>query len=147
MTARQPSTPDQLDWLVTDFTERVPGVAHAAVVSADGLLLDASKHLPVDRADQLAAVASGLTSLTRGAASCFEAGAVREVVVQMRRGTLLLMAVGEGSSLAILAAPTADIGQIAYEAALLVGRVGRTLTPELRVKLRGEGGTLLSQRA
>ena len=29
-------------WLVTDFTQRVAGVAHAIVVSADGLLLTAS---------------------------------------------------------------------------------------------------------
>ena len=57
-----------LNWLVTNFVDRVPGVAHAVVVSADGLLLVASEGLPRDRADQLAAVASGLTSLTQGAA-------------------------------------------------------------------------------
>ena len=28
-----------LNWLVTNFVDRVPGVAHAVVVSADGLLL------------------------------------------------------------------------------------------------------------
>lgn len=67
MTSTQ-SKPSQFGWLVNDFAERVTGVAHAVVVSADGLLLTASSRLPVDRADQLAAVASGLISLTSGAA-------------------------------------------------------------------------------
>jgi predicted regulator of Ras-like GTPase activity (Roadblock/LC7/MglB family) len=35
-----------LNWLVTNFVDRVPGVAHAVVVSADGLLLVASEGLP-----------------------------------------------------------------------------------------------------
>lgn len=132
-------------WLVNDFTERVPGVAHAIVVSADGLLLSSSARLPADRADQLAAVASGLGSLTHGAARCFEAGAVRETVVEMERGVMLLMAISDGSSLAVLAAPNCDIGQVAYEMALLVERVGQMLTPELRAELQG-GGRLLAQQ-
>ena len=132
-------------WLVNDFTERVPGVAHAIVVSADGLLLSSSARLPGDRADQLAAVASGLGSLTQGAARCFEAGAVRETVVEMERGVMLLMAVSDGSSLAVLAAPNCDIGQVAYEMALLVERVGQLLTPQLRAELQGSGRMLAQQ--
>ena len=73
MTTLSPAA-QNLNWLVTNFVDRVPGVAHAVVVSADGLLLVASEGLPRDRADQLAAVASGLTSLTQGAARCFEGG-------------------------------------------------------------------------
>ena len=132
-------------WLVNDFTERVPGVAHAIAVSADGLLLSSSARLPGDRADQLAAVASGLGSLTQGAARCFEAGAVRETVVEMERGVMLLMAVSDGSSLAVLAAPNCDIGQVAYEMALLVERVGQLLTPQLRAELQGSGRMLAQQ--
>lgn len=133
------SKQERFGWLVTDFAERVPGVAHAVVVSADGLLLTASARLPEDRADQLSAVASGLMSLTQGAARCFEAGAVRETVVQMDRGVMLLMAISDGSCLAVLAAPNCDIGQVAYEMTLLVDRVGQMLTPELRAELQGAG--------
>ena len=61
-------------------------MAHAAVVSADGLLLTRSEDLPGDRADQLAAMASGLGSLTGGAALCFSAGAVVQTVVEMDQG-------------------------------------------------------------
>ncbi len=132
-------------WLVTDFTERVPGVAHAVVVSADGLLLTSSARLPGDRADQLAAVASGLSSLTMGAARCFEAGPVRETVVEMERGVMLLMAISDGSSFAVLGAPNCDIGQVAYEMTLLVERVGQLLTPELRAELQGSQRLLTRQ--
>jgi predicted regulator of Ras-like GTPase activity (Roadblock/LC7/MglB family) len=44
--------PSQFGWLVNDFAERVPGVAHAVVVSADGLLLTSSARLP-DRVGQI----------------------------------------------------------------------------------------------
>jgi uncharacterized protein len=124
-------------WLITDFVRRVPGAAHAVVVSADGLLLARSQGLPKDRADQLAAVASGLVSLTFGAARCFEAGAVNQTVVEMERGYLFLMAISDGSSLAVLAAPNSDIGTVAYEMTMLVDRVGQQMTPELRVQLQG----------
>jgi predicted regulator of Ras-like GTPase activity (Roadblock/LC7/MglB family) len=124
-------------WLITDFVRRVPGAAHAVVVSADGLLLAGSQGLPKDRADQLAAVASGLVSLTSGAARCFEAGFVNQTVVEMERGYLFLMSISDGSSLAVLAAPNSDIGTVAYEMTLLVDRVGMQMTPELRSQLQG----------
>ncbi|GLZ39494.1 roadblock/LC7 domain-containing protein [Actinokineospora sp. NBRC 105648] len=146
MTSTQ-SKPGQFGWLVNDFADRVSGVAHAVVVSADGLLLTSSARLPIDRADQLAAVASGLVSLTQGAARCFEAGAVKETVVEMERGIMLLMAISDGSCLAILAAPTCDIGQVAYEMTLLVDRVGQILTPELRAALQGSAGRMVGQPA
>lgn len=127
---------NRFGWLVTNFAERVPGVAHAVVVSADGLLLTASSRLPRDRADQLAAVASGIVSLTQGAARCFEAGGVVQTVVEMERGIVLLMSISDGSCLAVLASPTCDIGLIGYEMTLLVDRVGQLLTPELRAELQ-----------
>jgi len=139
--ADQVSRPEQFGWLVNSFAERVPGVAHATVVSADGLLLVASAALPRDRADQLAAVTSGLLSLTQGAACCFEADQVLQTVVDMERGSLLDMSIPGGSSLAVLAAPGCDIGLVGYEMALLVQRVGDLLTPELgRAPRHGAAG-------
>jgi predicted regulator of Ras-like GTPase activity (Roadblock/LC7/MglB family) len=120
---------DKCRWLINEFVDRVPGVAHGITVSADGLLLAGSGALPEDRADQLAAVSSGLLSLTEGAARCFEAGNVRETIVEMDAGTMLLMAISDGSCLSILADPGYDIGQIAYEMALLVEKFSSQLTP------------------
>jgi len=129
-------TQNQFGWLVNDFAERVPGVAHAVVVSADGLLLTASNRLPLDRADQLAAVASGLVSLTQGAARCFEAGNVVQTVIEMERGFLFLMSISDGSCLAVLAATSCDVGLVGYEMALLVERTGDVLTPAVRNELQ-----------
>ncbi len=121
-----------LNWLVTAFVERAISVAHAIVVSADGLPLAVSRDLPPDRVDQLAAVTSGLTSLMLGAARMFEAGSVNQTVVEMHRGLLIVMSISGGSSLAVLAAPDCDMGLVAYEMALLAERAGRVLTPEVR---------------
>ena len=131
-----PLRPGQFGWLVDSFVQQVPGVAHAVVVSADGLLLVASSGLPRDRADQLAAVTSGLVSLTQGAARCFDAGGVVQTVVEMERGIVLAMAISDGSSLTVLASPSCDIGLIGYEMTLLVDRAGKLLTPELRAQLQ-----------
>ncbi|MDQ4103796.1 MAG: roadblock/LC7 domain-containing protein [Actinomycetota bacterium] len=131
---------DRFEWLVDDFVNRVAGVAHALVLSAEGMPLGASAYLPRDRADQLAAVASGLVSLTQGAARCFDAGEVVQTVVEMQRGIVLLMSISDGSSLAVLAAPGCDIGLVGYEMTLLVDRVGQQLTPRTRADLHGALG-------
>lgn len=123
-------------WLVTNFTRRTAGVAHAVVVSVDGLLLAVSDRLPPDRADQFAAIASGLLSLTDGAARCFDAGRVVQTAVDLERGTMVLMSISDGSCLAALASPTCDMGVVAYEMSQLVEQVGQMLTPELRAELR-----------
>ena len=56
-----------LTWLVNNFVAEVPGVTHAVVVSADGLLLSASAELSDERAQQRSAVASGARSLAKEA--------------------------------------------------------------------------------
>jgi uncharacterized protein len=121
-----------LNWLVTSFAERVPDVAHAVVVSADGLTLAVSEGFPRERADQLAAVTSGLTSLAQGSARLFEAGVVVQTVVEMQAGVLVIMAISTGASLAVLASSACDLGLVAYEMTLLVERAGRMLTPATR---------------
>jgi uncharacterized protein len=118
-----------LNGLITTFVERVDSVAHAIVVSSDGLPMAFSRGFPADRVDQLAAVTSGLASLTQGASRVFEGGVVNQTVVEMQRGVLIMMAISDGSSLAVLAAPDCDMGLVAYEMVLLVEQVGTTLTP------------------
>lgn len=120
-----------LSWLVTNLVERVPDVAHAIVVSSDGLPLAISAGFPQEHADQLAAITSGLASLTEGASRVFEGGAVAQTVVEMHRGVLVVMAISNGASLAVLATAV-DLGLVAYEMTLLVERVGRVLTPAVR---------------
>ena len=121
-----------LSWLITAFTERVPSVANAAVVSSDGLPLAFSDGLAAGRVDHLAAVTSSITSLVQSAARLFEGGPVAQTLVTMERGMLLVMSISDGSSLAVLAAADCDLGLVAYEMAMLAEQAGRVLTPEVR---------------
>ena len=121
-----------LNWLVTDFTTRVADVAHAVVVSADGVPLALSEHIPHQFAEQLAAITSGLTSLMAGAARIFEAGQPTQALVEMDRGLMFVKAISDGSSLAVLTAPEVDTRQVSYEMTLLVEAVGELLTPAIR---------------
>ncbi len=129
----QKSTDENLNWLVTRFTREVPGVSHAVLVSADGLLQATSPNLPSDRSEQLSAVTAGLASLSAGAAQLFNGGKVMQSIVDMQRGYLLVMSVGDGGShLAVLANKQHDIGRIGYEMALLVDRVGSVVQATAR---------------
>ena len=121
-----------LSWLLTNLIERVPAIAHAIVVSSDGLPLACSQDFPTDRADQLSAITSGLTSLTQGASRIFEGGAVTQTVVEMQRGLLIVVSIGDGSTLTVLAATDSDMGLVAYEMTMLADRAGRALTPKMR---------------
>jgi predicted regulator of Ras-like GTPase activity (Roadblock/LC7/MglB family) len=125
-----------LNWLIGNFARRTPSVAHALVVSADGLPVAVSERLDRPMADQLAAIASGVASLGQGAARCFGAGTVKQTVVEMERGFLFVMAVSDGSCLAVLAAASCDVGGVGYEMAVLVARAGEVLTPSLRAELQ-----------
>ena len=121
-----------LDWLVTDFTMRVADVAHAVVISADGVPLALSEGIPAKHAGQLSAITAGLTSLMQGAARVFEGGDAIQALVEMEAGLLLVKAISDGSSLAILAASQCDTDLVSYEMTLLVEAVGEVLTPRAR---------------
>ncbi|GAA0440415.1 roadblock/LC7 domain-containing protein [Actinoplanes hulinensis] len=128
----RPPTMHDMGWLLSNFADSVAGIAHVIAVSADGLLLASSRDLPADRADQLAAITSGVVSLTDGASRMFSAGAVQQTIIEMESGYLFLMSISDGSSMAVLAARNSDVGQVGYEMALLVERVGAALSPAPR---------------
>jgi predicted regulator of Ras-like GTPase activity (Roadblock/LC7/MglB family) len=121
-----------LDWLVSDFTARVANVAHAAVVSADGVPLALSDEIPEFFAKQLAAIISGLASLTQATARIFEAGLPTQALVEMDGGLMIVKSISDGSSLCVLASPACDTELVSYEMSLLVEAVGEVLSPALR---------------
>jgi uncharacterized protein len=123
-----------VDWLVTDFTARVPDVAHAVVVSADGVPLALSQDIPPAFAERLAVITCGLASLMQGAAQIFEAGSPTQALVEMDGGLMLVKVISDGSSLAVLAAPECDTDLVSYEMTLLVEAVGEVLTPAARTQ-------------
>jgi uncharacterized protein len=129
--------PDQagygdLGWLLTSFTRRVPTIVCALAVSVDGLAIAASEKVDQDQADSLAAITSGLASLTIGAAKLLSTGRIRQTVVDMDGGVLLVMSAADRAFLAVLAQPGADLGQVGYETAVLTQRVADALDPAPR---------------
>ncbi|HEV2373449.1 MAG TPA: roadblock/LC7 domain-containing protein [Streptosporangiaceae bacterium] len=131
--AREPAPdPQDPDRLIIDFAERVPDVLRAAVVTSDGVLVGVSHRTQPDQLEQLSAITAGLVSLAAAAARIFDGGPVIQALVTMARGTLVVMAISQGSSLAVLATATADLDMVAYEMTMLAEEAGSTFTPPVR---------------
>jgi hypothetical protein len=91
-------------------------------------------------ADRLAAITSGITSLAGGAARAYQLGGLNKVIVDMAHGYLLVSAISSGSVLGVIAAKTANLGNIAYEMTLFATRAGAALTPQLINELKNSLG-------
>ena len=128
---------NNINWLITNFVERVPGVSQAVVVSSDGLPMALSGGIDRDAADRFAAVASGLIGLAYGAAGRFGGGRVNEIIIEMEHAFLFVTGISDGSCLAVVADAGCDVGLVGYEMAVLVEKTGAFLTPELRAELQG----------
>jgi predicted regulator of Ras-like GTPase activity (Roadblock/LC7/MglB family) len=138
-----------LQWLLGNLVEEVPGVRSVAVVSSDGLLLLSSdaelnaapaavapREGPKGSSADLATIVSGIGSLTVGAAGLMDGGGVKQTMVAMEEGSLFVMSISDGSLLGVHATPDCDMSVVAYHMALFVGRAGHVLTPEVRSELR-----------
>ncbi|MGK4905641.1 roadblock/LC7 domain-containing protein [Streptomyces albus] len=97
---------------------------------------------PVGASGDLATIVSGVASLTSAAADLLDGGGVKQTMVAMDEGALLVMTIGDGSLLGVHAAADCDLGTVGYQMALFVGRAGHMLTPELRSELRQSAATL-----
>ncbi|MCN9240643.1 roadblock/LC7 domain-containing protein [Streptomyces sp. RY43-2] len=134
------STPSrELNWLLDDLVARVAGIRKALVLSGDGLPTGVSSELSREDSEHLAAVASGFHSLAKGVGRHFEAGGVRQTLVELDEAFLFVTAAGDGGCLAVLADAAPDVGQVAYEMTLLVKRVGAHLGSAPRTDLPSGG--------
>ena len=124
------------NWLLVQFVEQTDGVTEAIAVSSDGILLAASAGRDRENVEQFAAVVSGLTSLANGAASCFRYESVEQLIVEMSGGFMFVSAIGDGSTLGVLADRDCDVGLIGYEMPHLLNRAGSALTPTLVAELK-----------
>jgi predicted regulator of Ras-like GTPase activity (Roadblock/LC7/MglB family) len=122
----------QLDWLLDDLVQRVGQVSKAVILSQDGIALGTSGTLERDDAEHLAALAAGFQSLARGAGRHFGGGGVRQTIIEMETGFLLVSAAGSGTCLAVIAEQGADLGLVAYEMAILVRRTGEHIKVDTR---------------
>ena len=85
----------------------------------------------------MAAVVSGLRSLSEGGARVMGKGSVNQVIVEMDHGYLFVTSISDGSVLGVLTGRDADLAAVGYETTLLVDRVGSILTPEIVAELKG----------
>ncbi|MBT8228001.1 MAG: dynein regulation protein LC7 [Dactylosporangium sp.] len=124
------------NWLLDSFTTNTAGVVEAIAVSSDGLPMAMSSVRERANADRLAAVVSGMTSLAGGVAHCYSLGVLNRVIVDLSEGYLLVTSISAGSVLGVIADRSANLGTVAYEMTLFVGRAGSALTPQLIVELK-----------
>ena len=132
MTSTVGAAPNELGWLLDDILGKVPSARHAVLLSVDGLVLGSDTKMNADAADHLAAVASGLASLARGAGRRFEIGSVRSTIVEFDEAYLLISDAGNRTCLTVLTGSDTDLGLLAYEAELMVTRVGEHLATGAR---------------
>ena len=129
-------TAKNFNWLIDDFVNSTAGVTDAIAVSSDGLLIAASRSLERQDAEQVAAIVTGMVSLSEGASRAFGFEGLQQVIVSMRGGYMFVSSISMGSALGVVATNGCDIGAIGYQTGLLVERVGELLTPELISELR-----------
>ncbi|MEV6810522.1 dynein regulation protein LC7 [Micromonospora craterilacus] len=133
---QQNTAGSDLTWLLNDLVGRVKQTKHAVVLSVDGLPMASSDELSKDDADHLAAMASGIQSLAKGAGKRFGGGPVRQTIIEMQSSFLFVSAAGSGACLAVLAAEDADVGLVAYEMAMIVTRAGKFLASPSRSSIQ-----------
>ncbi len=126
----------EIGWLVDRFVEETAEVADAIVVSSDGLLLAISPNLDRTAADKLAAIVSGLRSLSEGVSAVTGRGGFSQAMIELADGYLVVSAISDGSSIGVVAERNADLGAVGYGTTLLVERVGASLTPALVHELK-----------
>jgi predicted regulator of Ras-like GTPase activity (Roadblock/LC7/MglB family) len=131
--AQKTSATRDLAWLLDDLVDRVAHAERGIVLSADGLLIAASRGLSREDAEHLAAAAAGFQSLARGTGRYIGGGTVRQTIVELEHAFFFVTAAGQGACLAVQAAAEADVGLIAYEMARLVTSVGQFLSTPTRL--------------
>lgn len=121
-----------LAWLLDDLASRIEDFRRAVLLSRDGLLIASSSDLSREDAEHLSAVAAALQSLAAGTGDRFDAGGVRQTVIELEQALLFVTSAGEGSCLAALCPANADAGLVAYEMAMLVKRARPHLVQQAR---------------
>ena len=121
----------QFNWLLGNFVHQTDGVRDAVAVSSDGLLIASSDGLSRAEADHLAAIVSSLASVARSASRRYDFDGLKLIMIEMRRGFLLVSVMAGGSCLGVVAGGDSDVGLVGYEISLLAERFGALLTPAL----------------
>lgn len=140
MTATLSIEARNVSFMLEKYLQDVPGVQQVIGVSSDGLLM--AMAAPMDRgvADKLAATVSGATTLAVSAGRLLGKGALSQVITEFDDGYFVATLIKGRSCLGVVTAPDCDLGQVGYEATMLVERIGLVLTPALITELKSSMG-------
>lgn len=124
------TTDPELSWLLENLLEQTPKTRHALVLARDGLKLCHTSSLTGDKADQLAAIAAGIQSLSSCASVEFGDGngGVRQSMTEFHGGLLFIVEAGEGAHLAVVASEDAEVGLVGHNMNEMVEQLGMYLS-------------------
>ncbi|KAB2388851.1 roadblock/LC7 domain-containing protein [Actinomadura montaniterrae] len=115
--------PADLAWLLKGLAQEVPAIGGSVLLSSDGMV-KARHGLDRTSLEYLAALTSGLFSISRSASTRFDNGTdVRQVVAELHSSQLSISWAGFNSVLAVLAEGSADPAVIGFEMARLIKAV------------------------
>jgi hypothetical protein len=123
-------------WLLSKFARETAGVMDMIAVSSDGLLMAVAGDVDRANSERLSAIVSGMASLAAGAGSSHGLGRLNKVIVDAEGGYLVIMAMGAGALLGVVAQRTASLATVAYEMALFINRINGILSPQLINELK-----------
>ncbi|MEV8605610.1 roadblock/LC7 domain-containing protein [Streptomyces griseoviridis] len=118
-----------LSWILNKLLAESAHGRHAVLAAADGLPIVASQDVDRALADSVAALASGLLSLSRSGAR-FVSGNVSPWQLTMSTyadGYLFIMAAAEGTFLVTSAGPDVDISAFSHAMRTTIDRLGHEM--------------------
>ncbi|MGW0996136.1 roadblock/LC7 domain-containing protein [Streptomyces sp. NPDC002523] len=117
-----------IDWMLKQLNDGVPGIQMIVVLSADGLRIARYGGDP-DAADRVAAACAGVQSLAGAIIQEIHGtGDTKLVVIEIEGGYFYLMNAGANAFLAVLADVTCEPGRMSGMMRDLVVRIGAHLT-------------------
>lgn len=126
-----------VSFMLEKYLADVPGVEQVIGVSSDGLLMAMAAPMDRGEADKLAATVSGATTLAVSAGKLLGKGALSQVITEFQDGYFVATLIKNRSCLGVVTTAACDLGQVGYEATMLVERIGAVLTPALITELKG----------
>ncbi|RMI38223.1 roadblock/LC7 domain-containing protein [Streptomyces triticirhizae] len=125
---------DGLAWVLTPLLE-LPGVRHAVIATGDGLVEGASPGLSRASAERVAAMTATLHAAARAFTTAFterDAPRLQQTVVESEEGYAIVVPAGQNTSLALMAEPDAQLGNVAYQMQVQVAALARAMAAPAR---------------
>ncbi|MGW8330580.1 roadblock/LC7 domain-containing protein [Streptomyces sp. NPDC055897] len=133
------SQPD-IQWILDNLVS-YPRARHAILLSGDGLSIGASAGVTRDLADQVAAIATGMQSLSHIGAPFVhdEPTAWQQTMVSYGDGHMFVLAAGDGSFLAVSATHDVDVEGLSYHMTKAIDSLRSALAVAPRSDAAGQG--------